>query len=118
MGSGETTSPLVLDQTNRAGEQRDGLTAIILGGFIALLSLLVLAGVGFASASIDRLINLAAGMVLLAVGLAFVWSGRRHLRRSRASQARRSADSGDGKFGDSTSGDSTSGDSISGRGTS
>ena len=63
-------------------ERRDGLTGLVLGGFLAVLALLVLAGLPFAETGIDRLINLISGLALLLAGGGFVLAGRRHLRRA------------------------------------
>lgn len=68
--------------------ERDGSTMMLLGGFLSLLATLVLVGLWFTSQTIDRWINLVAGLVLLAVGIAFVTNGRRRVQQARDGDTR------------------------------
>jgi len=56
-------------------QKRDAETNIALGGFIALLSIAVLAGTLFAESSHARVVNAIAGLILLAVGAGFLLTG-------------------------------------------
>lgn len=58
--------------------QRDAASMLILGGFFSLLATLVLIGSFWATGRTHALIvNLAAGGLMLAVGLTMMWIGRR-----------------------------------------
>ncbi len=52
--------------------ERDAKTLLIMGVFLLILSAPVLAGVYFAVHTIDRVINVASGVVMGLVGVAFV----------------------------------------------
>lgn len=56
---------------------RDAQVARVLGAFLCLLALPVLAGSWFASLAIDRWINVIAGLALLGVGGGFLWRSTR-----------------------------------------
>lgn len=64
-------------------EARDAITAVILGVFFAIVSLPVLGGVFYAVESIDRAINVVAGLILLFVGVGFIARGQFIHRKSR-----------------------------------
>ncbi len=64
-------------------ESRDASTAFILGGFFLLFSLPVLAGTFYSELSIDRIINVCAGLIIMAVGMGFVLRGNVLRRRVR-----------------------------------
>lgn len=63
-------------------DRRDGAVAAVLGLFFVVLGLPVLAGTFFAGATIDRVINVVAGLLILAVGAAFLLWARRLVRRA------------------------------------
>lgn len=56
--------------------KRDSESLLVLGGFLSALSLPVLAGTAFADTTRAMVINAIAGLVLLAIGAAFMWRGR------------------------------------------
>jgi hypothetical protein len=60
--------------------QRDAQVARVLGGFLSVIALPVLAGTFGATLTIDRWINAVAGLVLLSVGVGFL-ARARWLRR-------------------------------------
>lgn len=70
------------DKTKRALAARDAITALILGTFLSVMSLPVLAAIFFESETIDRAISAVAGSVILAVGLGFVTRAIRIHRKS------------------------------------
>jgi hypothetical protein len=61
----------------------DAAIARILGLFLAALAVAVLAGTAFATLAIDRILNVAAALVLAATGAGFLLSSRRHARRAK-----------------------------------
>jgi hypothetical protein len=64
---------------------RDSQAALLLGGFLAVFSLPVLAGGLIAQLGIDRWLSLLAGLVLLLVGAGlFAWGWRRRPRAGAA----------------------------------
>ncbi len=83
----DSTDDRTAQHAQAAHRQRDGATLRLLGGFFSILAVLVLIGTLWA---LDRphamIVNLAAGMVLLAVGGGMFWSGSR-ARRSGEQQA-------------------------------
>lgn len=70
------------EQSKRALDARDAITALILGGFLCVMSLPVFAGIFFEAEPIDMKISLAAGSVILLAGLGFVFRAFRIHRRS------------------------------------
>jgi hypothetical protein len=66
---------------------RDAQTAYLLGGFLAVFALPVLAGALMAELPIDRLLALFSGLTLLAVAFAFLAWGRRRQRAARGGDA-------------------------------
>lgn len=70
-------------ETTKSLESRDASTAFILGGFFLLLSLPVLAGTFYAEKSIDRIINVCSGLIIMAFGIGFVLRGNVLRRRVR-----------------------------------
>ena len=65
------------DPAQQEGRSRDRQVALILGTFFVVLALPVAVGTLFAELAIDRGINLAAGLILGAVGACFLtWGGR------------------------------------------
>ena len=67
--------------------RRDTQTAYLLGGFLAVFALPVLAGALLAELPIDRMLALFAGLALLAVACAFLAWGRRRQRAVRSGDA-------------------------------
>ena len=61
--------------------RRDGDGLVVMGVFIALLAMADLVGMFWTTASEDRIVTLAAGFILLAIGIGAVWLGRRLRRR-------------------------------------
>ncbi len=61
--------------------RRDAETQILLGGFIFILGVPVLIGTWWAESTASRLVNVAAGLVLLVIGAAFLMYGRSWLKR-------------------------------------
>ncbi|HVS65498.1 MAG TPA: hypothetical protein VMT85_18570 [Thermoanaerobaculia bacterium] len=57
--------------------RRDAQVARVLGGFLCVIALPVLAGIFFATLAVDRWINAVAGLVLLGIGAGFVARSRR-----------------------------------------
>ena len=57
--------------------ERDTRVASILGTFLIVLALPVLAGSLYVESTLDLVIELVAGALLLAVGLLFLWTARR-----------------------------------------
>lgn len=58
--------------------QRDAASMLILGGFFSLLATLVLIGSFWATGGSPALkVNLAAGALMLVIGLTMMWIGRR-----------------------------------------
>jgi hypothetical protein len=66
---------------------RDAQTAYLLGGFLAVFALPVLAGALLADLTIDRMLSLFSGLALLAVASAFLAWGRRRQRAARGGDA-------------------------------
>ena len=66
-------------KTTEAGNlaTRDTRVASILGAFLIVLALPVLAGSPYVESTLDLVIELVAGALLLAVGLVFLWTARR-----------------------------------------
>lgn len=61
--------------------RRDGETLILLGVFLDALSIPVMIGAFFAERSPQNWVCLVSGVVLLAIGIAFVLHGKRVLKR-------------------------------------
>lgn len=61
--------------------RRDAETQILLGGFIFILGLPVLVGTFWADTPRQAVVNVCAGLVLLALGAGFFLYGRRWLNR-------------------------------------
>lgn len=56
--------------------ERDTRTDRLLGGFFLVLGVTVLAGVFFAELTVDRVINVTAGGLLLLLGAGFLFRAR------------------------------------------
>lgn len=56
---------------------RDTRVASILGSFLIVLAMPVLAGSLYVESTLDLVIELVAGALLVAVGLVFLWTARR-----------------------------------------
>ncbi len=69
--------------TENQHSRRDGESLIMLGGFITLLAIPVLIGTAFAERQHAMIVNVASGLVLGAIGVAFIVQGVRTLRRKR-----------------------------------
>lgn len=63
--------------------KRDGETLIMLGGFIVVLSLPVIAGTFFVHTAdlFPKMVNLSAGGILFVIGVALALRGRKYLSR-------------------------------------
>jgi len=62
--------------------RRDAETFVVLGIFLVVLAVCVLAGTFFAEVLRNMIINVIAGLILLAIGSGMIWRGRyvqRHL---------------------------------------
>lgn len=55
--------------------QRDADTFFILGGFITILALPVLAGIFWEESAHARIVNIGAGLVLLGIGILMLYRG-------------------------------------------
>ncbi len=71
------------DETRQAHRKRDAEVLTIIGGFFALLALLVLIGVVWHDRGRGLAVGLGAGILLLAIGLGAIAIGLRFRRRSR-----------------------------------
>jgi hypothetical protein len=69
--------------TAEESRARDARGAAILGWFHLALALPVLVGTVYAELTIDRVLNVAAGLVLTLVGLGLLWGSRRLSRPAR-----------------------------------
>jgi hypothetical protein len=71
------------DSDPHAHTRRDGETLLMLGAFIAILSLPVIAGTLFIQADemFPKVVNMLAGTVLLVIGAALAYRGKQYLSR-------------------------------------
>ncbi len=61
--------------------KRDVETQMLLGAFMAILAVPVLIGTIWADTTAARVVNVLAGLVLMAIGLAFFLYGYRAMKR-------------------------------------
>jgi len=61
--------------------RRDGETMLMLGGFMSFIALPVMVGTIWAGTGFEKAINFGCSVVLLAIGLGFVFRGRHILKR-------------------------------------
>ncbi len=66
---------------NEAHPHRDAETLMMLGGFMAILAVPVLFGTFFDESSRAIIVNVAAGTLLLAIGVGFFLRGRAKRKR-------------------------------------
>ena len=74
-----------MEPAEQQGEhaQRDGETLLMLGGFMAVLSLPVMLATIWAGHGFAQVVNFAAGFVIFAIGTAMMYRGWRGLKRLR-----------------------------------
>ena len=65
------------DNNHEQHRERDAASLTIIGGFFAILSVFVLIGTFFEDSYEGRVVNVAAGLILLLVGLGMLAFGRR-----------------------------------------
>lgn len=70
------------DHSQESLDARDASSAVIIGAFFVLMSLPVIAGVFYATETIDRTINFVAGLIIFLVGVGFILRGRAIHRKS------------------------------------
>lgn len=76
-----TTAETIVLTAEAMQRRRDGDTMMMLGGFVAILAVPVLIGSAFAGREHAMYVNIAAGVVLLAIGVGMLLRGR-FVRRS------------------------------------
>ena len=62
--------------------QRDGETLIALGIFMVVLALPVIMGTMWAEEAMQTVVCLASGIILLGIGLGFIFRGKSTLKRT------------------------------------
>jgi hypothetical protein len=77
------SEPELQSATAEESRERDARGAAILGWFHLALALPVLVGTVYAELTIDRVLNVASGVVLTLVGAGLLWGARRLARLPR-----------------------------------
>lgn len=65
------------DNNHEQHRERDAASFTIIGGFFAVLSVFVLIGTFFEDRGHGQIVNVAAGLILLIVGIVMLGLGRR-----------------------------------------